>query len=72
MKTEAKFWETLRADQWKLERRSRGFSPAREFLQTLPRFSAGYEGMENMFYFFYEIIIFRLNKEKYNIQSAYV
>ena len=53
-------------------RRSRGFSPAREFLQTLPRFSLGYEGTENMFYFFYKILIFRLNKEKDDMRSAYV
>ena len=45
-------------------RRCRGFSPARECSQTLPRFSPSYEAMENMFYFFYKIIIFRLNKEK--------
>ena len=31
---------------------------------TLPRFSPGYEGTENMFYFFYKTIIFLLNKEK--------
>ena len=36
-----------------------------------PRFSPGYGGTENMFYFFYKIIIFRLNKEKDDIQSAY-
>ena len=41
-------------------RRSREFSPAREFSQTLPRFSPGYEGTDNMFYFFYKIIIFYL------------
>ena len=51
---------------------SQGFSPAREFLQTLPRFSTGYGGTDNMFYFFYKIIIFRLNKEKDDIRSAYV
>ena len=28
----------------------------REFSQTLPRFSPGYEGKENMFFFFYKII----------------
>ena len=48
------------------------FSPAQEFSQALPRFSPGYEGTENMFYFFYKIIIFRINKEKDNIRSAYV
>ena len=52
-------------------RRSGGFSPAREFSQTLPRFSPGYEGTDNMFIFFYKIIIFRLTIEKDDIQSAY-
>ena len=42
---------------------SRGFSPAREFLQTLWRFT-GYGGTDNMFYFFYKIIIFSVDKEK--------
>ena len=51
---------------------NRRFSPAREFSQTLPRIFTGYEGTNNMFYFFYEIIIFRLNKEKDYIRSAYV
>ena len=45
-------------------RRSQGFSPAREFSQTLPRFSPGYEGTVNRFYFYDRIIVFRLNKEK--------
>ena len=62
MKTEANVKENSRADQ----------SPAREFSQTLPRFSPGYEGTDNMFYFFYEIIIFRHNKEKDYIRSEYV
>ena len=39
--------------------------------KPLPRFSPGYEGMENMFYFFYIIIIFSVNKEKDDIQSAH-
>ena len=39
-----------------------------EFSQTLPKFSPGYEGTENMFYFFYKIIIFRLTKEKDDIR----
>ena len=55
-----------RADQWKPE-----FSLAREFSQTLPRFSTGYGGTENMFYFFHKIIIFMVNKEKDDIRSAY-
>ena len=37
-----------------------------------PRSSPGSEGTENMFPFFYKIIIFRLSKEKDNIRSAYV
>ena len=52
-------------------RRSQGFSPAREFSQTLPRFSTGCGGTDNMFYFFYKIIIFIANKEKDDIQSTY-
>ena len=62
MKTEAKVWENSRA--------AIRFSPAREFSQTLPRFSPGYEGTENVFYFFYKIIIFRLTKEKDDIYEA--
>ena len=51
-------------------RRSRGFSPAREFSQTLTRFSPSYKGTDNMFYFFlYKIIIFRFNKEKDDIRG---
>ena len=50
----------------------KGFSPAREFSQILPRFSPGYEGTDNMFYFFYKIIIFCFNKEKDYIRNAYV
>ena len=63
MKTEANVWENPRADQWKTETQSRVL-PAGEFSQTLPRFSPGYEGTDNMFYFFYKIIIFRFNEEK--------
>ena len=72
MKTEANVcpWENSRADQWNLSR-SRRFSPAREFSLTLSRFSPGYEGTENMFYFFYEMIIFCFNKEKDDIRSEY-
>ena len=32
----------------------------------------GYEGMENIFYFFYKIIIFQLNKKRDNIRSVCV
>ena len=42
------------------------FSPAQEFSQTVPRFSTGCKGTKNIFYFFYKIIIFCLNKEKDN------
>ena len=52
-------------------RRSRAFSPAQKFSKPLPRFSPGYEDMENMFYLFYKIVIFRLYKEKDNVQSTY-
>ena len=38
----------------------------------MPKFSPGYEGTENMFWFFYQIIIFRLNKKKDDIQRGYV
>ena len=48
-----------------------GFSPAREFSQTLLRFSTGYEGTDNMFYFFYKIFIFIVNKEKDGLRSKY-
>ena len=54
-------WENLRADQRK---------PKMHL--TLPRFSPGYEGTENMFYLFYKTIIFCLNKEKDDTQSMYV
>ena len=38
---------------------------AREFSQTLPRFSPGYEGTDNYSYFFYKnIILFDLSKRK--------
>ena len=36
------------------------------------RFSPGYEGTDNMFYFFYKIIIVYFNKEKNFIRCAYV
>ena len=48
------------------------FSPALEFSQILPKFLPGYESTENMIYFFCKIIIFRLNKEKDDRQSAYI
>ena len=53
-------------------RSSHWFSPAQESSQTLPRFSPGNEGTDNMLYFFYKIIIFRLIKEKYDIRSRFV
>ena len=43
-----------------------GFSPAREFSQTLSRFSPGYEGTENI------LLSFRLNKKKGDIRSVCV
>ena len=52
-------------------KRSPGFSPAREFSQTLPRFSTGYGGTDNTFYFFYKIVISVVDKEKDDIRSAY-
>ena len=57
VKTKANVWENSRA--------------AREFWQTLPRFSPGFESTENMFYFFYKMINSRL-KEKDDIRSAYI
>ena len=60
MKTEANVWENSRADQCKPE------------TQTLLRFSPGYEGTDNMFYFFYKIIVFGFSKEKDDIRNAYV
>ena len=53
-------------------RHSQGFSPAKEFSQTLLKFSPGYESTENMFHFFYKIIYLFLNKEKDNVQREYV
>ena len=50
---------------------SQGFPPAWELSQTLSRFSTVYGGTDNMFYFFYKIIIFIVNKEKDDIQSVY-
>ena len=41
-------------------------------VKTFPWFLPSYEGTENMFYFFYKIIIFRLNKEIDDIGSVYV
>ena len=69
VKNEANVWENSRADQWKPETQSRVFTNSR-FSQTLPRFSPGYEGTENIIYLFYKIIIFRLNKEKGDIQRV--
>ena len=45
-------------------------SPAREFSQTLPRFSTGYGGTVNMFYFFYKIIIFIKGKTIYKARTV--
>ena len=43
-----------------------------ELSQTLPRFSPGYDGRENMFYFFYKIITFWLYKKKDDILNVFV
>ena len=63
-----RIWEQISENS----RLSQGFSPAREFSKNLPRFSPGYGGTENMFYFFYKIIIFSLDKEKDDIWSVCV
>ena len=52
-------------------RRSRGFSPAREFSQTLPSFYQAVKAQITCFISFYKII-FRRNKEKGDLRSAYV
>ena len=44
----ANVWEKSREDQ---------FLPARELPQTFPRFSPGYEGTENIFYFFIRLLV---------------
>ena len=49
-----------------LETQSRVFTCSRIFTNF------AYEGTENMFYFFYKISIFRLNKEKDDIRSKRV
>ena len=43
---------------------------ALELSKTLPRFSQGNGGIENMFCFFYKIIILRLKKGKGDIRRA--
>ena len=53
-----------------IESRSR-VSPAREFSQTFASVFS-YESTENIFYLCYEITIYRFNKEKDYIRSAYV
>ena len=55
VKTEANVWENSSRS---VKTRSWGFSDAREFLQTLLRFSPGYEGTVNMFYLFYKFIVY--------------
>ena len=66
-RTFGRIWEHISENP----RQSRGFLPAREFSQTLPRFSTGYGGTDNMSYFFYKIIIFIVNKKKDCLRSAY-
>ena len=47
----------------KTQRHSRGFSPAQEFSQTLPRLSTGYKDTENMFYFIIKLLFSDLTKK---------
>ena len=54
------------------ESKNRSMRPAQEFSQILPRFSLGYEGTENMFYFFYNLLIAVHNREKDDMQSVYL
>ena len=54
------------------EERLGGFESGSRILTNFAEFSPGYEAMENMIYFFYEIIIFRLNKQKDDIRSSNV
>ena len=63
-------FERIREQKSENQRHSWGFSLAREFSQTLPRCSPGLEGTENIFYFFYKIISFRLFKEKDEIRNV--
>ena len=67
VKTEANVWENSRGDQWKPETQSRVFICWRILTNFAEVFTT-----ENMFYFFYKIIIFRLNREKDGKRSAYV
>ena len=60
---EAKVWENSRAD-CEHPRRSRKFPPAREFSQTLPRFSPGYEARRTRFISFIKLLVFDLTKGK--------
>ena len=69
VKTEAKVWENLRADQWKPKMQSRIFTRSRILTNFAEVFTRLW-GTENMFYFFYKIVFFRPNKEKDDIQSA--
>ena len=70
VKTETNVWENWIADQWKGETQSRVFTCSIIF-RNFPRFPPVYEGTDNM-YFFYKFVIFRFNKEKDYIRSAYV
>ena len=53
-------------------RRSRGFSPAQKFSQSLQGFAPGYEGTVNVFYSFYKNCYLRYNKDKDKTRSAYL
>ena len=50
---------------------SRSVKTRYEFSLTLPSFSRGYEGTDNISYFFYIIIIFSVNEEKDDKRSPY-
>ena len=66
-------YATINTSIWKVHKGKAyaNKAPAREFSQTLPRFSTGYGDTDNMSYFFYKIIIISVNKEKDDVQSAY-
>ena len=71
VKIKTNLWEISRADQRKPET-VEGFYLLVNVSENLPKFFLpGYEDMEKMFYFFYKISTFLLNKEKGDIRSAF-
>ena len=70
MKTKVNVWENLSADQWKPETQSRVFTCLRILTNFADAFFFTGYGGKDMFYFFYKIFIFSLNKEKDDIQSG--